>query len=249
MKQETLWTEEAESKPITTITQSHLKLDGCVNYTIMNGTNSTAQKENQGNPLQVGKKQSLPAGSRSCANPTVAPGSSWARRMTERSGRSFSRSLDGSSRVMSCLKMLLDSSVWRSMACYLTWKRKTTKSGRSYFQLAPSTPRTGGTGYGLLPTLLATPTARDYKDGSAQSCANVPTNGLLGREVHLLPTPTANRWDGLQSHGVNVVEGSLNPAWVEILQGYPAGWTDLSEAAQNAGTATGSETCPESPPE
>lgn len=97
--------------------------------------------------------------------------------------------------------------------------------------------------------LWPTPTARDHKDGSAQSCANVPTNGLLGREVHLLPTPTANRWDGLQSHGVNVVEGSLNPAWVEILQGYPAGWTDLSEAAQNAGTATGSEVSPESPKE
>ena len=58
----------------------------------------------------------------------------------------------------------------------------------------------------------------------------------------MLPTPTANRWDGLQSHGVNVVEGSLNPAWVERLMGYPDGWTEL-------GTATGSEVSPESPKE
>jgi hypothetical protein len=29
-----------------------------------------------------------------------------------------------------------------------------------------------------------TPTSRDYKDGSAQSCGNVPVNGLLGRAVH-----------------------------------------------------------------
>lgn len=82
--------------------------------------------------------------------------------------------------------------------------------------------------------LLPTPTARDWKDGSAKACANVTTNGLLGRVVHMLPTPTANRWDGLQSHGVNVVEGSLNPDWVEWLMGYPEGWTDISTASQTS---------------
>jgi hypothetical protein len=41
------------------------------------------------------------------------------------------------------------------------------------------------------------------------------------------PTPTANRRDGLQSHGVNVVTGSLNPNWVEWLMAWPIGWTDL----------------------
>jgi hypothetical protein len=56
-----------------------------------------------------------------------------------------------------------------------------------------------------------TPTTRDWKDGSAQSCANVPANGLLGRVVH----------------GQNVILGSLNPTWVEWLMGFPAGWTDL----------------------
>jgi hypothetical protein len=45
--------------------------------------------------------------------------------------------------------------------------------------------------------------------------------------VHLLPTPTASRRDGLQSHGVNVVSGSLNPQWVEWLMGFPDGWTAL----------------------
>jgi DNA (cytosine-5)-methyltransferase 1 len=72
-----------------------------------------------------------------------------------------------------------------------------------------------------------TPTSRDWKDGTAQACRNVPPNGLLGRVVHILPTPTANRWDGLQSHGVNVVSGSLNPTWVEWLMGFPTGFTDL----------------------
>jgi hypothetical protein len=44
----------------------------------------------------------------------------------------------------------------------------------------------------------------------------------------MIPTPTANRRDGLQSHGVNVVSGSLNPVFVEWLMGYPIGWTDLN---------------------
>lgn len=44
----------------------------------------------------------------------------------------------------------------------------------------------------------------------------------------MLPTPTANRWDGLQSHGTNVVSGQLNPTWVEWLMGFPFGWTDLN---------------------
>jgi len=39
--------------------------------------------------------------------------------------------------------------------------------------------------------LWPTPTTRDYKDGSAESCKNVPVNGLLGRAVHMWPTPTS----------------------------------------------------------
>ena len=61
-----------------------------------------------------------------------------------------------------------------------------------------------------------TPTSRDWKDGSAQACANVPSNSLLGREVHT---------DGMNS------SGSLNPAWVEFLMGLPTGWTALKRSA------------------
>ena len=184
-------------------------------------------------------------------SPTLAPGSDWARKMTAQSGRSLSMSFDGSSRIGAFLKTLLGSSKWRSMACWLTWKRKVTKSGRWYFQLVPSMPSTGGIGSGLWPTpraseaehpgrksinhggqtglaeaanLWPTPTARDWKDGPATSCANVPVNGLLGRSVHF-PTPTANRRSGLQSHGINVVEGSLNPQFCEYLMGFPTDWT------------------------
>jgi hypothetical protein len=59
-----------------------------------------------------------------------------------------------------------------------------------------------------------TPTGRDHKDGSAKACANVPPNGLLGRVVHGEPDPTGSA-------------GALSPQWVEWLQGFPDGWTDL----------------------
>jgi hypothetical protein len=53
-----------------------------------------------------------------------------------------------------------------------------------------------------------TATQRDWKDGACRD-ANVPTNGLLGRAV---PRTTGSR------------HARLNPAWVEVLMGYPVGW-------------------------
>ena len=94
-----------------------------------------------------------------------------------------------------------------------------------------------------------TPTSRDYKDGSAISCANVPDNGLLGRVVHKFPTPTVGDSKNARNStatrhklpptGVHAgdtltdavvpIGGSLNPTWVEWLMGYPLGWTVLKD--------------------
>ena len=81
-----------------------------------------------------------------------------------------------------------------------------------------------------------TPTSRDYKDGSAAACRNVPVNGLLGRAVHqdrLLTTPTAS--DAVGTHGGGNSRslrtdagGQLNPTWVEWLMGFPIGFTELN---------------------
>lgn len=190
------------------------------------------------------------------ASPTRAPGSDWARQMTAHSGRSLFELLPETGPLGSLLRMLTASSAWRSTACYLTWKRKATKSGRSYFQLAPSTPRTGATGYGLLPTMRAVllyPTPRASENENRQT--KLTPSQMAGRRglnlasvANLFPTPTANRRDGLQSHGVNVIQGALNPEWVELLMGYPPGWANLDEA-QVSGMETGSEACRESPPE
>lgn len=35
---------------------------------------------------------------------------------------------------------------------------------------------------------LGTPTSRDWKDGTAESCKNVSVNGLLGRQIHRMPS-------------------------------------------------------------
>lgn len=66
-----------------------------------------------------------------------------------------------------------------------------------------------------------TPTARDYKDGST-SLANVPVNGLLGRQVLTTPMPGDSSSDARRT---------LNPLFVEALMGWPTGWTGFASVA------------------
>jgi len=71
----------------------------------------------------------------------------------------------------------------------------------------------------------ATPTARDYKDGSNPSEA-VPTNSLLGRQA------PRTQMDGSKSSENDQTSPPpspkrLNPNFVEWLMAVPIGWTDL----------------------
>lgn len=74
-----------------------------------------------------------------------------------------------------------------------------------------------------------TPRATDGSHGGRVTPRKSKNGGNLIEAVsmNMFPTPTANRRDGLQSHGVNVIGGQLNPEWVEWLMGWPIGWTDL----------------------
>lgn len=94
------------------------------------------------------------------------------------------------------------------------WPTHTVSSGAQVAE-DPTPGQTGGTTLegAVRASLMPTPTSRDQKDGSAQSCKNVPVNGLLGRAVHSYPNSSPS--------------GSLNPTWVEGLMGYPHGWTEV----------------------
>ena len=55
----------------------------------------------------------------------------------------------------------------------------------------------------------------------------------LATAVNMWPTPHRNCSNGAGEHGdggrniQTAVNGTLNPAWVEILMGFPRGWTDI----------------------
>ena len=125
------------------------------------------------------------------ASHSHSPGSDWARKMTATYGRKLSDYWLSSAPPDSWVRTLLVTSIWGSMTCYLTWKKSATPQGRLLFRLVPSTPRTDGIGSGY----WGTQTSRDWKDGS--SVANVPENGLLGRQVvnRQWPTPRVEGFD------------------------------------------------------
>ena len=144
------------------------------------------------------------------------------------SGLKLSAVLALSGPLGSLVRMCLASSRWHSIRCVLTWKLSATPSSRSVYRLVPSMPPIRDRECGSWPT----PDARDcHAEGFEAGKRRLEKYGTVGLQtaVKMWPTPTANRRDGLQSHGVNAVSGSLNPNWVEVLMGYPVGWTDLPE--------------------
>src|SRR3990167_716223 len=106
---------------------------------------------------------SLWAGSHDHVSHLVLPGSEKAKKMTVRSGRKCCVSLKKSGPLGSLARMLLESSIWNSTRCYLTWKVQVLKRSRLLYQLAVSTMIIDGIGYGLLPT-PTTPRPHDNED-------------------------------------------------------------------------------------
>lgn len=122
------------------------------------------------------------------ASRSALPGSETARTMTVTSGRKCSELLRNCGPAGWLVKMLLESSIWRSKTCYLIWKPKATKAGRLLFRLAPSTPRTGETASPLWPTMRAKESG-DYQ--YSQGNRGKPVLTLSGA-VKLWPTPSAS---------------------------------------------------------
>ena len=157
-------------------------------------------------------------------------------------------------RVGYSVRMYLESCVSQRTTYVPTWRVKTTKSGYLIMKLRLSARRTEGNESSLWRTpqtcnatqgpksavhMWPTPTGRDHKDGSAEACKNVPVNALLGRAVHMWPTLRANKPEGCSSNNFNSTlamaakgedkpqHGQLNSEWVELLMGFPPGWSAL----------------------
>lgn len=91
------------------------------------------------------------------ASPFPQPGSEEARKTTVISGQRCYELSGLSDRIGLLAKTLLESSVWHSMMCFLTWRTKATPANRLLFQLVPSMLRIEGIESGL----LATPNTMD----------------------------------------------------------------------------------------
>ena len=150
--------------------------------------------------------------------------------MTVTSGLKCCELLKSCSPVGYLAKMLLGSSSWASTVRYLTWKPRATKQGRLYFLLAPSVLRMSESACSYWPT----PDTNNHRDGTKMRKEAKGRHAVsLHHAVALLPTPTAGDAEG--SSGGNqrcslrtTAGGQLNPTWVELLMGFPPGWTDLN---------------------
>ena len=176
------------------------------------------------------------------------PDSVEARQMTATSGRKCSELLRNLDPVGCLVKMLLESSIWRSTRCYLTWKAKATPQGRLYFQLAVSVPHIEGIGYSLLPTPQVAFQAPN-KNANIKQWGEDKTLWHMAKNDSwpdkLWPTPNAgdykagfsnapNRQQSSLPRTVGIIEGiksggcgTLNPEWVGWLMGFSPRWLDV----------------------
>lgn len=136
------------------------------------------------------------------ASHSVPLDSAEARRTTAISGLKclelYGKRLPHGSSVRMLAAYLLGTEAWYSTKCSLAWKPKVTKSGRLLFQLAPSTPRTDVTEFGLLPTTAAADGTggKRHKAGTytatGQTTSGMKIQVSLQDRLQLLPTPTAS---------------------------------------------------------
>ena len=150
------------------------------------------------------------------------PGSVEAARMTVTSGQKCSELYANSGPAGSLARMLLESSIWRSTRCTLTWKTKVTPSKRLLFRLVPSMPRTGATDAPLSgverwkenitgedgePVLWKTPIASD--SANREFYHNSRGEPFLSGMVKMWPTPKATDYKGSGPAGSKSAEHDL----------------------------------------
>lgn len=156
------------------------------------------------------------------ASRSALPGSEEERRMTVTSGLKCLELYQNSGPLGLLVRTLLESSIWRSTRCTLTWKTKGTPSKRLLFRLVPLTPRTGETGARLSgierwkknitgkdgePTLWKTPIASDSANREFYHNSRGEPN--LSGMVKMWPTPKATDSKGSGAAGTKAAEHDL----------------------------------------
>lgn len=98
------------------------------------------------------------------------------------------------------------------------------------FQRPPLVPLTSGNGFGYLPTLQASSDSMNERlnAGNASTCyrkangESRPSGAKIGSSL---------RWSQEFVNEWLRTGGNLNPEWLEVLMGYPIGWTEITPAA------------------
>ena len=172
------------------------------------------------------------------------------------SGRGCINLLHSKDPSLPFLKMLLVTLPWASIRFSMIWKVKTTPSQRLLFQLVQSVRPTSESGFGSSQQTWPTPRASNGMNDTVESALRrVNKVGYESKleqatAVAMWPTPTTRDHKGgykggrirngkvsmdsldvAVQHTDNQKKESkqLNPEWVEWLQGYPRGWTDLED--------------------
>lgn len=146
------------------------------------------------------------------ASHSALPASEQARKMTVISGQKCSESYKNSGPLGSLVRMCLESSIWHSTRCLLTWKLKVTKFNVSLFRLVVSMPRTKENDVPLWPT-PSTGASLCGGTGNFKTLQKMAGAGLISED---------ERRQLSQGNG-----GKTNPELVEWLMGYEQKFTEL----------------------
>ena len=148
--------------------------------------------------------------SRDRVSPSPLPGTEEARKMTVTSGRKCYESYGKSLPLGSLVKTCLESSIWHSTRCFLTWKVKDTPHKRLLFRLAVSMPRTEETGSAFWPT----------PSTGAALCGGTGNFKTLQRLKDIGKITEEERRQLSQGNG-----GKTNPDFLEWMMGYEEQFT------------------------
>ena len=148
----------------------------------------------------------------SLASPSPSPGNEQARKMTVSSGQKCSELLRNCGPLGYLAKTCLESSIWHSTRCLLTWKTQATKANALLFRLVASTHRTKGNASLLWPT-PSTGAALCGGTGNLKTLRKMAEKGLITED---------ERKNLSQGNG-----GKTNPGLLEWLMGYEQKFTEL----------------------